>query len=90
MNKEGYHCPTEEAAVGNETVREKLRKKYHIREGDVIKMKIEVYKGAGSEERVKRVVKVRVKEIHKHFITVIRPDNMIESFQWWDFQNRIY
>lgn len=90
MNKEGYRCPTEDAAVGNETVREKLRKKYHVREGDVIKMKIKMYKRAGSEERVEKVTKVRVKEIHKHFITVIRPDNMIESFQWWDFQRRIY
>lgn len=90
MNKEGYRCPTEDAAVGNETVREKLRRKYHVREGDVIKMKIEMYKRAGSEERVEKVTKVRVKEIHRNFITVIRPDDMIESFQWWDFQRRIY
>ena len=90
MNKEGYRCPTEDTAVGNETVREKLRKKYHVREGDVIKMKIKIYKGAGSEEREEKVTKVRVKEIHKHLITVIRSDNMIESFQWWDFERRIY
>ena len=76
--------------MGNETMREKLRKKYHVREGDMIKMKIKMYKGAGSEERVEKVTKVRVKEIHRNFITIIRPDNMIENFQWWDFERRIY
>lgn len=89
MNKEGYHCPTEEAAVGHEAMREKLRRKYHIREGDVIRMKIEMHTDPASDERKKKVAKVRVKEIHKHFITVIRPDNMIESFRWWDFEQRI-
>lgn len=88
MNKEGYHCPTEEAAVGNETMREKLRKKYHVREGDTIRMIIETAKGAGFEGTKSEVRKVGIKGIHRHFITVIRPDNIVESFQWWDFNRR--
>lgn len=88
MNHEGYKTPTEDAAVGRETKREKLRRKYNVREGDAINMKIEISQGTDSEAVVTGIVKVRVKEIHEHFITVIRPSGIIESFQWQDFKRR--
>ena len=87
MNKEGYKTPTEDAAVDNESVREQLRKKYHIREGDAVKMVVNTRKAA-IEGEVKEVLRVRIKEIHKHFVTVIRPNGIVESFQWWDFERR--
>lgn len=83
-----YKTPTEDTAIGNETRREKLREKYNVREGDMICMKIKVSQGADSEAAISRIVKVRVKEIHEHFITIIRPNGIIESFQWCDFNRR--
>lgn len=88
MSRKPYKTPTEDAAVGNETRREKLRRKYNVREGDVINMKMKVSQGADSEAVIENIVKVRVKEIHEHFITIIRPSGIIESFQWWDFERR--
>lgn len=87
MNREGYKTPTEDVAIGNETIRERLREKYHIREGDAIKMLLDTQRGA-LEGTVKEVTQVRIKAIHKHFVTVIRSNGLIESFQWWDFSNR--
>ena len=52
MNSEGYRTPTEDKAIGNETRREKLRKKHKIREGDIIKMKIEIRPDKAKEETV--------------------------------------
>ena len=71
MNKEGYHCPTEEAAVGHEAMREGLRKKYNIKEGDIIQMSVPILKGGDCDKRINKTVKVRIMEIHKYFVTVI-------------------
>lgn len=88
MNKEGYRTPTEDKAIGNETRREKLRKKYKIREGDIIKMKIEIRPDKAKEETETKKVRVRIKEIHTHLVTVEYPWGVIESFTWWDFERR--
>ena len=66
---------------------EQLRKDYVIKEGDVIRMKIEVHASA-DDRKTSKIAKVRVKEVDEHFVTVIRPDGFIESFQWWDFEKR--
>lgn len=88
LNKEGYRTPTKDKAIGNETRREKLRKKYRIREGDIIKMKIEIRTDKAKEETVTKKVRARIKEIHTHLITVEYPWGGIESFTWWDFERR--
>lgn len=88
MNQEGIRTPTEDAAVARETRREKLRKKYHIKEGDVVQMEIDAPKGLASEAETKVISKVRIKEIHECFVTIIRPSGLLESYQWWDFTRR--
>lgn len=88
MNKEGYHCPTEEEAVGHESMREGLRKKYNIKEGDVLRMSIPNTKGEDPDGRKDKNVKVRIRELHKHFVTVILPSGLLESFRWWEFEQR--
>lgn len=40
MNKSGCKDPVAETAVHNETERERLRRKYKIHEGDVIRMRL--------------------------------------------------
>lgn len=74
------------AAEKNDKI-EQLRKDYVIHEGDVIRMKIEVHASA-DDRKASKIAKVRIKEVHEHFVTVIRPDGFIESFQWWDFERR--
>ena len=85
-----YKTPTEDAAIARETAREKLRAKYGIREGDVIRMKIDTNTGSCSGD-VKQVIKrVRVVEIEPHNITVRLPypSDYNTSFDWWSFERR--
>ena len=88
MNKEGYKTPTEDVAIGNESKREKIRKRYHIREGDIIKMRIEGKSDPGSEAVITKIVRVRIKGIYTHHVTVQLPSGVVENFQWWDFEQR--
>lgn len=85
-----YKTPTEDAAIARETVREKLRKKYDVREGDVIRMKIDTNTGSCSGDEKKVIKRVRVVEIEPHNITVRipHPSDYNMSFGWWDFERR--
>lgn len=87
MNKSGCKDPVAETAVHNETERERLRRKYKIREGDVARMRLPTR----DEERkgpVYKIVPVRLKEIHTHLVTVILPSGLLESFTWWRFRQQ--
>lgn len=88
MNREGYRTPTEDVAIARETRREKLRERYGIREGDMVRMMLPVRKSLTEESTYESVLNVRVKEIHEYLITVVRPGGTIESFQWRDFEKR--
>ena len=85
MNREGYKTPTEDAAIKRETMREKLRAKYGVREGEMIRMRLKL----GVEELAKEgIVRVKVVGINKHHITIERPAGYKESIDWWDFERR--
>lgn len=83
MNKEGYKTPTEDAAIARETAREKLRAKYNVREGEMIRMRLKV---SADEKAREGIMRVRVVEIHKHHITIERSGGCKESIIWWDFE----
>ena len=87
MNKSGCKDPVAETAVHNETEREHLRRKYKIHEGDVIKMRLPT---RDEEQRgpVYKIVPVRIKEIHTHPVTLILPSGLLESFTWWQFNQK--
>lgn len=87
MNKSGCKDPVAETAVHNETERERLRRKYKIHEGDVIRMRLPTQ----DEERkgpVYKIVPVRIEEIHTHLVTVILPSGLLESFTWWQIRQQ--
>lgn len=65
-----------------------LRKKYRIREGDIIKMSIESRPDKILEATVIKKERVRIKGIYPHLITVELPCGLLESFAWWDFERR--
>lgn len=83
----GMHKKSEDAAVGIEIEKERLRKKYQIHEGDVVRMILSTRRGALESER-EEMAAVRVKEIHRYFVTIIRPNGIVESFGWQDFSRR--
>lgn len=83
MNKEGYKTPTEDIAISRETLREKLRRQYGIKEGNELTIAIEVTRD-GKMERQK--VRVKVKEIHKYFVTLQMPAGYCKSMMWDDFR----
>lgn len=82
MNKEGYKTPTEDAAIGRESMREKLRQQYNIREGDLVLIAIEVWE---DKMHVKQIIRVKVIEIHKYFVTLQMPAGYMQSMYWADF-----
>lgn len=82
-NGEGYKTPTEDMAIGRETTREKLRRKYDIREGDVITL---VIKDTENGRPAKKKTRVRVKEIHKYFVTLETQAGYLRSMLWADFE----
>ena len=85
MNREGYRTPTEDEAIKRETTREKLRKKYGVREGDRIRMKLKI----GVEELAKeKIIRVKVVDIHKYHITIERPAGYRDSIPWDEFEKR--
>lgn len=87
MNKSGCKDPAVERAISHEIKRERLRKKYKVKEGDVIKMFLLVRDKAN--ERIEdKIVKVRIREIHTNIITVILPSGLLENFTWWEFEQR--
>lgn len=87
MNKSGCKDPVAERAISHETKRERLRKKHKVKEGDIIKMFLPVRDNAN--ERIgDKIVKVRIREIHTNIITVILPSGLIESFTWWEFEQK--
>lgn len=88
MNKSGCKDPVAETAVHNETERERLRKKYKIREGDTIRMFPTVREAKEYEKAEKKIVKVRIYEIHTNIVTVILPSGLLESFSWWEFEKK--
>lgn len=85
MNREGYKTPTEDIAIGREAKREKVRKLYKVREGDKVKMQLEVSDKFYGTKKVVRTV--QVVSIHTDYITV-DCGKYTESFQWWDFEKR--
>ncbi len=90
MNREGYRTPTEDAAIARETAREKLRAKYGVREGDVIRMELQEGFDNTIMKPKKAICRVKVVEIHKNLIVIQRPypADYNESFTWWDFERR--
>lgn len=87
MNKSGCKDPAVERAISHEIKRKRLRKKYKVKEGDVIKMFLLVRDKAN--ERIEdKIVKVRIREIHTNIITVILPSGLLENFTWWEFEQR--
>lgn len=87
MNKSGCKDPVAERAISHETKREHLRKKYKVKEGDVIKMFLPVRDNVN--ERIEnKTVKVRIREIHTNIITVMLPAGIVERFTWWEFKQR--
>ncbi len=87
MNKSGCKDPVAERAISHETKRERLRKKYKVKEGDVIKMFLPVRDNA-NERTENKTVKVRIREIHTNIVAVILPSGLIESFTWWEFEQK--
>lgn len=87
MNKSRCKDPVAERAIAHETKRERLREKHKVKEGDVIKMFLPVRDNA-NERTENKTVKVRIREIHTNLITVILPSGLIESFTWWEFEQR--
>ena len=83
MNKEGYKTPTEDIEISRETLREKLRRQYDTKEGNVLTIAIEVTRDGKTE---RRKVQVKVKEIHKYFITLQMPAGYCRSMMWDDFR----
>lgn len=81
MNKSGCKDPVAERAISHETKRERLRKKYKVKEGDVIKIFLPV---RDNERTENKTVKVRIREIHTNIITVILPSGLLENFTWWN------
>ena len=83
MNKEGYKTPTEDAAIGRESMRERLRQQYGIREGNLVLITIDI-----REDKYisKQTVRVKVIEIHKHFVTLQMPAGYLRSMHWPDFR----
>lgn len=86
--KEVYKDPTAQRAIGNVTKIEKLRKQHRIREGDVVRMNVEMQQELPTKKTFTKKVDVRIKEIHTHFVTVILPSGLLESFRWWEFEKR--
>lgn len=82
MNKEGYKTPTEDMTIDRETTREKLRQQYGIREGDLVLIAIEVWE---DKMHAKQIIRVKVKEIHKYFVTLQMPAGYMQSMYWSDF-----
>lgn len=41
-----------------------------------------------NERTEDKIVKVRIREIHTNIITVILPSGLIESFTWWEFEQK--
>lgn len=87
MNKSGCKDPAAERAISHETKRERLRKKHKVKEGDVIKMFLPV-RDKANERTEDKIVKVRIREIDTNIITAILPSGLIESFTWWEFEQR--
>lgn len=82
MNKEGYKAPTEDAAIGRESMRERLRQQYGIKEGDLVLVTIDIREDKYIQ---KQAVRVKVIEIHKHFVTLQMPAGYMQSMYWSDF-----
>ena len=82
MNKEGYKTPTEDAAIGRESMRERLRQQYGIKEGDLVLITIDI-----REDKYisKQTVRAKVIEIHKYFVTLQMPAGYLRSMHWPDF-----
>ena len=87
MNKSGRKDPVAERAISHETKRERLRKKHKVKEGEVIRMFLPVRDNA-NERTENKTVKVRIREIHTNILTVILPSGLMESFTWWEFEQR--
>lgn len=87
MNKSGCKDPVAERAISHETKRERLRKKHKVKEGDVIKMFLPVRDNA-NERTENKTVKVKIREIHINIVTVMLPSGIVESFTWWEFEQR--
>ncbi len=84
MNHEGYPDPVAGRAIREEETREQLREKYKIKEGDVLKIRIQALNHDGL--KVTKIIKVKVYEIHKYFVTVRIPAGYMHSIRWWELE----
>lgn len=84
MNHEKYKDHTADYAVAREEMREQLRKQYKVKEGDVLKIRIKTLNAEGN--KVTKIIKVKVYEIHKYFVTVRMPAGYMRSIGWWEFE----
>ena len=82
-NGEGYKTPTQDMAIGRETAREKLRRKYGIREGDIVIIAINVSEDGKKD---KKKIRVKVKGIYKHFVVLQWPGGYLQDMLWMDFE----